>query len=202
MRSPPQSSELPSTLLWRPQIHPCPCTLPHQRGQKDWSPHPWTHQGTKFGAGGPQPQAGKYPMKQVPGADRWSQSTQGIRTYTLYIFYLRSYIIEGKKAYIWHSFLYLPECPISLLWEDLNLNAQVIFSPEKVDAKVLLGQSLHPPSCAMAMERQTSTRNPWRNSTKGKSRYLSCGEARKSQDRWRSSRKTPAQYQVSELKKQ
>ena len=48
----------------------------------------------------------------------------------------------GGEAYIGHSFLYLPECPIPLLGEDLTkLNAQVTFSPEKVDAKLLLGQA-------------------------------------------------------------
>ena len=47
-----------------------------------------------------------------------------------------------KIAYVGHSFLYLPECPIPLLGEDLTkLNAQVTFSPEKVDAKLLLGQA-------------------------------------------------------------
>ena len=49
---------------------------------------------------------------------------------------------EEKIAYVGHSFLYLPECPIPLLGEDLTkLNAQVTFSPEKVDTKVLLGQA-------------------------------------------------------------
>ena len=47
-----------------------------------------------------------------------------------------------KIAYVGHSFLYLPECPIPLLGEDLTkLNAQVTFSLEKVDAKLLLGQA-------------------------------------------------------------
>ena len=74
---------------------------------------------------------------------RWPRSTQGIRTCTLSIFYLRSYIIGGVgETYVGHSFLYLPECPIPLLGEDLTkLNAQVTFSLEKVDAKLLLGQA-------------------------------------------------------------
>lgn len=47
------------------------------------------------------------------------------------------------KTYLKHSFLYMPECPIPLLGQDLltELNVQVCFSPEKLDIEVLPDQA-------------------------------------------------------------
>ena len=135
---------------------------------------------------------------------RWPRSTQGICTCTLSIFYLRSYIIGGGKNSICRAQLSVSAwMPYSLTGRRSNkVKCPSDFLTRKSRHSSTPRSSLPHPSCAMTMERQTSTRSPWRNSTKGKSGCLSGGEARKSQDYWPSRRKTPARCQVLELKKQ
>ena len=135
---------------------------------------------------------------------RWPRSTQGIPTWTRCIFHLRCTQLGEKKKRIYRTQLSAPA------WMDYSLTGGA-FNKVKCTSDIVTRKrrhyssprsSLNPPNCAVTMERQTSTRSPWRNSTKGKSRCLSWGEASRSQDHWRSSRNTPARCQVSERKKQ
>ena len=106
---------LPPAILLEPQVWPQPCTLPYQRVNRVSPPH--TREGTQFDPGGTLPQAGQYPWRQVPtGLNDQGQPRGSVYAPSSFSI---SDLYNWKKAYLKHSFPYVPECPTPFLRQGL-----------------------------------------------------------------------------------